>query len=133
MDNTSKNLLWVTYDGIKYIPSLYDMDDTYGLIWDGNDYYGYNVGMGSNALYDRIWSLFKEDVVNRYNELRNTIYTKEYIMNKFEVFFNLISSIVRVADDLKWTLVPSQDTNNINQISQWIEKRLEYLDTYYVI
>lgn len=133
MDNTSKNLLWVTYDGIKYIPSLYDMDDTYGLIWDGNDYYGYNAGIGSNALYDRIWSLFKEDVVNRYNELRNTIYTKDYIVNKFETFFNSISSIVRVADDLKWTLVPSQDTNNINQISQWIEKRLEYLDTYYVI
>lgn len=34
-DNVSKNTLWVTYDGVKWIPSMYDMDAAFGMFWDG--------------------------------------------------------------------------------------------------
>ena len=38
--HTSKNVLWATYDGKKWTPSVYDMDGTFGLHWSGTYYYG---------------------------------------------------------------------------------------------
>ncbi|MBQ4065445.1 MAG: CotH kinase family protein, partial [Clostridia bacterium] len=34
-DNVGKNVLWATYDGVIWIPSMYDMDSTYGINWQG--------------------------------------------------------------------------------------------------
>lgn len=131
-DNTSKNILWVTYDGFHWFSSMYDMDSTWGLSWDGSigtsaetTWLGYLTG---NNLWKKIFENFSEKVIERYFQLRETILLEENLINKFTQFDNKIPGIIREAEKEKWYEVPSIETNNLEQIIDFIYKRCETLD-----
>lgn len=144
-DNTSKNILWVTLDGKVWFSSMYDMDGTWGMRWNGNiefNEYTHPIsalvdGKGLapernhsnlNLLWERIYVNYFDRVCERYAELRQEILTDENITNHFESFFNSIPDVVREAERKKWTGVPSQNVDHLTQILTFARKRLVVMD-----
>ena len=144
-DNTSKNILWVTLDGKVWFSSMYDMDGTWGMRWNGNiefNEYTHPIsalvdGKGLapernhsnlNLLWERIYVNYYDRVVERYWELRQEILTVENITYQFGTFFNAIPNVVREAEKKKWTGVPTQNIDHLEQILTYAKKRIEVMD-----
>ena len=144
-DNVSKNILWATYDGVHWFSSVYDMDGTWGMQWNGNISFrdgkrhpisnlgnnvpgtnGYNYQY--NLLWEKIYINFYDQLVERYWQLRQSVYTVEHITSRFEAFFNQIPDFVRRAERERWTGVPSQNEDHLAQIIDFTKKRIELLD-----
>ena len=138
-DNISKNILWVTYDGTTWFSSVYDMDGTWGMQWNGNlSFKDANTHLISvlashnnnryNLLWEKIYLNFFDKVVERYWELRQSVYNMEHITARFTAFFDQIPEGVRAAERAKWSGVPSQTTNNLAQILEFARLRIEKMD-----
>lgn len=144
-DNTSKNILWATLDGKVWFSSMYDMDGTWGMRWNGNiEFNEYThpitalvdgVGLAPernhermNLLWERIYINFFDQVCERYKELRQEILTMENITVHFTAFFDSIPDLVREAEKKKWTGVPTQNRDHLEQILTFAEKRLAVYD-----
>ena len=149
-DNTSKNILWVTLDGKKWFSSMYDMDGTWGMRWNGKIEFNENTlpisaledGKGLapernpstlNLLWQKIYINYFDLVCKRYTELRKEILTLDNISNHFREFFDSIPEEVREAEKLKWTGVPSQTVDHLTQILTFAEKRLIVMDEILLI
>lgn len=137
-DNISKNILWATYDGVHWFSSMYDMDGTWGLEWNGNltfrdgNTHLINVLEDTtwfryNLMWQKLYLNFYDEIVERYWELRQSVYTMEHITKRFQDFENQINPIVRAAEKAKWS-VPSQNTNNIDQILEFAQIRIDKMD-----
>ena len=80
LDSYGKNQIYMTYDGEKWIASMYDMDSTWGLYWNGetmvsSDYVRTKFedmvnGRQGNLLYERIEQNFYEELQVRWSELK---------------------------------------------------------------
>ena len=144
-DNTSKNILWVTLDGKVWFSSMYDMDGTWGMRWNGNiefNEYTHPIsalvdGKGLapernhshlNLLWEKIYINYYDRVCQRYKELRQEILTEENIANHFQSFFGQIPDAVREAEKKKWTDVPSQNIDHLEQILTFAKKRIVVMD-----
>lgn len=136
-DNTSKNIIWASYDGIKWIPSVYDLDGTWGMAWDGSFPYsatGFTPSESSgNLLFRRLIKNYKKEVTARYTELRRTVLSEDNIINTFSAFINNIPELAYEADAERWPEIPSQDLNNLEQITQFTHDRITYMDDWYGI
>lgn len=145
LDAFGKNQLYFTYDGMKWIASMYDMDSTWGLWWTGASFVASNYaraefqdfkdGQG-NLLYIRLEQLFTERIKERYAELKNGALSVSNIINHFERFTDIVS-LDLVKEDYasttgggKFTGIPSQSTNNIQQIRKFVVDRYAYCDEY---
>ena len=121
-DNASKNMLWITYDGKVWTPSVYDQDGTFGQSWDGvnaastgyclpkvsNGKVNPNIPFGPNAhpvnfiLWDRILNCFTEEVLLRYKYLRETTLSVENIKAELKAFQDSVPASIYEADRIKW-------------------------------
>lgn len=133
LDNTAKNVLWVTYDGKTWQTSPYDMDGTWGMRWDGEivipaTSYSWKAISGCNDLWSKFYRNYYEEIKARYLELREDVLSLQNIQKEFAAFFDKIPTEVVEADKVKWSTVPGQDENNYAQIIAWAEARLAYLD-----
>ena len=145
-DNTSKNILWVTLDGKVWFSSMYDMDGTWGMRWNGNIEFDASIhpisalkdGEGLapernpsnyNLLWQRIYMNFFDRVCERYKELRREILTMSNITMHFDAFFNSIPDIIRETEQKKWTGVPTQNIDHLEQILLFTRDRLALFDS----
>lgn len=139
LDSMGKNQIYCTYDGQKWYASMYDMDSTWGLYWNGSsfvskeyrcqeDYESMKNGRKGNLLFERISTLFHEEIVERYEVLRDGVLSINNIICKFEKFTDLISSDLYTEDIEIYTGIPSKTTNNIKQIRTYAKERLEFVD-----
>ncbi len=135
-DNTAKNILWVTYDGVQWTPSIYDMDDSWGLVYHGQDFYSPTEMLPThtlegNMLWKRLYENFYDEIAARYAALRKKILTHGKIMSTFESFIDSIPSVIYYYECKKWPDIPSQDKNNIYHISDWVANRLIAYDAFF--
>lgn len=148
-DAYGKNQLYLTYDGQKWIASMYDMDSTWGLYWNGSkfvatdyprtsyeDFVSTQSSGEGNLLYIRLEALFYEELQARWTELRNDVMTIDNVINLFERFTDITPAEL-VKEDFasttgggKFTGIPSQSTNNIQQIRAYANARLAWTDEY---
>ena len=138
LDSMGKNQLYLTYDGIKWFADSYDMDSTWGLYWDGTRFVSANYrmqeeyesmvdGRRGNLLYMRLEQCFVNEIKERYAQLRNGALSITNIINKFENF--MICSNDLIAEDYSiFAGIPSQTTNNLQQIRKYAIDRLAYVD-----
>ncbi len=151
-DNASKNILWATYDGKVWIPSVYDQDGVFGQVWDGKRYagaseslpkirsdgsidVGVNFGPSSEhtyegknfILWDRIWNAYTEEILIRYKELRETTLSEENMIAEFEAFRACIPESVYEADIERWEADRNTWWGNTSGV--WYEK-FNYEYTY---
>jgi len=135
LDNLSKNILWVTYDGIKWIPSAYDLDSTWGIYCDGTvlpetewmtlEEFSNN----ANLLWQRILENYKQEVKDRYIELRESVLSTENIITMFANFINDIPTDLYKFETYLYPKIPSQKISNLSQIAYFAQKHLSNLDT----
>ena len=145
LDGFGKNQLFFCYDGVHWIASVYDLDSTWGLYWNGsrilptnyarNQYEDY-ANKTSNLLYNRLEQLYITQLKARYTELRKDVLSASHIIQKFEEFNDVCPKDI-VQEDYasttgggKFTGIPSTTTNNIQQIRSNIVARLTYVDSY---
>ena len=132
-DNTSKNILWVTYDGIQWMPCVYDMDSTWGLVWHGQEYYNvkdYSIDTMryGNVLWRKLFQYYEDEIIARYFELRESVYSAENIKKQFGDFINGIPKFVYKCEATKWAESPSKNTSTYEQIVSFGLIRFDYLD-----
>ena len=145
LDAYGKNQIYMTYDGQKWIASMYDMDSTWGLWWTGgyfvatdysrNEFQDFKDGDG-NLLYIRLEQLFSEEIKSRWAELKNGALSIVNIINRFERFTDIALAEL-VAEDYAsttgsgaFTGIPSKTTNNIQQIRDYALARMGHVDEY---
>lgn len=147
LDSMGKNQIYLTYDGVKWFASMYDMDSTWGLYHNGSkfvsaeyamqdEYESMVGGRPGNLLYLRLEELFIDDIRARYNALRNSVLSATNIINHFERFIDIAPPYLVEEDYASttangdFTSIPSKTTNNIQQIRQFVVDRLAYSDDY---
>lgn len=151
VDNIGKNQTFFTYDASFWYGGMYDLDGTWGLPpwrmeqvgWKSAETVfqtGYSAvaegdGTTTNLLYDKVGRLFASDIVTRYNELRASVLSADNINAEFERFMSTIPPHVYAEDYASttgggaFTGIPLKDTNNIQQIRQFVIDRLAYVDS----
>lgn len=142
-DGFGKNQLFFTYDGQKWIASVYDVDNTFGIYlghvladdFSRTAYEDYKNNEG-NLLYVRLEKLFTEEIKVRYAELKNDALSLTNIINRFERFTD-ITPVELVKEDYATTTadglftdIPLKDECSIQQIRNYIAKRYTYVDKY---
>ncbi|MBP3579247.1 MAG: CotH kinase family protein [Lachnospiraceae bacterium] len=131
-DNLSKNILWVTFDGTVWYSSVYDMDGTWGLRWDGSVAFKENnyiiTKTKSNLLWEKLYKYDFERIAERYWELREGPLSMENITEKFDAFFSGIPQMAYDAEKKKWPDVLSKKSNTKKQILDFAIRRLEVFD-----
>lgn len=144
LDSLGKNQIYLTYDGNLWYASVYDMDSTWGLYWNGSKFVSaeyrmqedYEVGVNgtSNLLYDRLESLFATEIKARYAQLRSGVLSAVYMKEQFKNWCDVSSAELMALDYAQstgngaFTGMPQKTTNNYNQIAQYIDDRLTYVD-----
>ena len=130
LDNVSKNLMLVTYDGEVWAPSLYDLDATFGTDYKGDileSYDSFEWRLNKCLLFKRTIETFPEELADRYFELRKDILRKENIMKEFEDFKASIPEESFEKEAQRWANIPGE---NIEQISEFLDYRLPFIDKY---
>ena len=145
-DNWDKNIVYVTYDGVKWAPSLYDADCSFGLHWNGQSFYSYdsmnqcvptvltwNRAYTDNLLLVRVMYAFFDQFLARYQELRETTLSTANVIAAFEEFTDSVGEENYAADASIWGLPDPTDPasgerNNIYQMRYFIRQRLAHMD-----
>ena len=133
MDNMGRNLFLARYKKTGpyfYLP--WDLDAVWGLDTDGKPTNNAN-GLMSNGFYDRLIhdctdNGFVASAQTRYNALRNTVLTKEHIMQLVQNQYNAL--LENGAYDREHEAWPdfTLDESQLTYMSNWLEARFNYLD-----
>ena len=145
-DSFGKNQIYMTYDGNKWIASMYDLDTTWGMYWNGEtlvpaDYArtkfeDYVNGRLGNLLYYRIEQLFYAELQSRWEELKAGPMSMTNIITHFENFMQSMSSDLIKEDYASTTAggaysgIPSVAKNNLPQIRNFALARQTWTDAY---
>ena len=146
-DNVSKNILWVTYDGVKWIPVMYDMDGTFGMRWNGRPldpvtetnvcvpvYKNGKISLqdGSSLLYYTLVRYYGWELTERYWELRGGYLSNENIDTLFTEFQSGIATEAYEADAALWPNLPYPQTNRYSMAAEYA-KHMEKLDAFFSV
>ena len=145
-DSFGKNQIYMTYDGNKWIASMYDLDTTWGMYWNGEtlvpaDYArtkfeDYVNGRLGNLLYYRLEQLFYPELQARWEELKAGPMSMINIINHFEDFMQGMTSDLIKEDYASTTAggaysgIPSVAKNNLPQIRNFALARQLWTDSY---
>lgn len=147
LDSYGKNQIYLTYDGVKWIASMYDLDSTWGLYWNGQSILSYDYGreqfedqiqgrMG-NLLYERLEQNFYSELQIRWEELKSSALAMSNIINRFERMSDLMPPEL-VKEDYasttangQYVAIPSVAKNNIQQIRNFAAARRSWTDKYF--
>lgn len=134
LDSLAKNMLLATYDRKKWICGQYDMDSTFGLWWDGSTFVSarYACPGDYQESYSLLWERIKENYVEelkqRYWQLRSGTLSLHNMVTHFERFTDAIGKELLLEDLTPYPGIPSANTNNIQQLRDFIRDRLKYVD-----
>ena len=145
-DSYGKNQIYMTYDGVKWIASMYDLDTTWGMYWNGQtlvaadyartQFEDYVNGRLGNLLYLRLEQNFFTELQNRWIELKAGPLSLINIINRFERFMDIVPSELVKEDYASTTAngaftgIPSVNKNNLQQIRNFAVARQAWTDNY---
>lgn len=147
LDSYGKNQIYMTYDGNKWIASMYDLDSTWGLYWNGETIVGADYirekfedrvqSRQGNLLYERLEKNFYEELQTRWADLKTNALSLTNIINRFERFTDVMTSDLIKEDYAsttaggQYTGIPSVARNNIQQIRNFAVSRQLWTDDYF--
>lgn len=140
-DAYCKNQIFMTYDGQKWLASMYDMDSTWGLYFTGDkfltaDHEFDGIKDGGHLLFLRLEDNFADELKSRWAELKSGALSIENIINRFERFTDIAPPHLVEEDYAEttangaYTAIPSKTTNNIQQIRAFALARQVWTDEY---
>ncbi|MDR0798211.1 MAG: CotH kinase family protein [Dysgonamonadaceae bacterium] len=132
-DNTGKNIFIAKYKANEpyfYVP--WDLDGTFGINWTGlhenvtNDLL--TNGFYRKLLKDNSINGFNVKVKQKWNQLRNDWLTPSNLIDLFYENYNyLLQNGVYAREQMAWTSY-SYNVQDLSYMSDWITKRINYLD-----
>ena len=145
-DSFGKNQIYMTYDGDKWIASMYDLDTTWGMYWNGetlvaadyarNKFEDHVNGRLGNLLYARMEQLFYQELQSRWLELKAGPLSMTNIITRFENFMEYMPQELVKEDYASTTAggaysgIPSIAKNNLQQIRNFAAARQAWTDDY---
>ncbi len=134
-DNTGKNIYIAKYDTASpyfYVP--WDLDGTFGLKWDGT-YWNITDDILTNGFMDRVIDTdvgnYTEDVNARWAELRQSVLTTDYVIDRFQYSYDLLkANNIYAREALVFPNYPF-DQQSLDYLEIWIEERMAFLDIYF--
>lgn len=142
-DNFAKNVLMLTYDGQKWIFSLYDMDTAFGLSFDGTKFYppdhqlptknpdGSISSSTGSLLWDKLLRNYYPEICVRYKNLRETVLQNETVLKRYSDFIASVPSAYFEKELEIWKNIPQHDKNNMDQMSDFLNARSALLDNFF--
>ena len=134
IDGLAKNMLMVTYDGVIWGASLYDLDSIYGAGVDGASFKSANIQCPeqyqetNSLLWQRIESCFSAELYARYLELRQGALSLSNIVKHVEEIYDVIPDRVFADEKAKWTSLPNVNNNTMTRFRNYMRDRAEYVD-----
>ena len=134
MDNMGRNIFMARYK--KTAPYIYlpwDLDAIWGLDTDGSQTNNAE-GLMTNGFFNRLIqdcteNGFVASAQTRYNELRSTYLTKDYIMGKVQSQYDaLLTSGAYEREHEAWPSF-TVDESQLSYMSNWLDARFNYLDS----
>lgn len=145
LDAYGKNQLFMTYNSVKWLAGMYDMDATWGLWWNGGkfvdkdydrtEYQDFADGEG-NLLYIRLEQCFYQEIQARWEQLRNGALSVDNILLRFQRFVDIAPETLVKEDYASTTAngactgIPLKTSNNIQQIREFVVYRHGWCDDY---
>lgn len=135
IDSLGKNLIMMTYDGKKWMCSMYDMDSTWGLFFTGSQIIDNNIQCPekyqetNSLLWQRIEKCFAKELKERYTKLRTTILNKEHITKLFSEFMSIIGNELYAKDLEVYPSIPLGTLDHLQQITDFVTARSTYVDS----
>ena len=128
-DNTCRNMiLYAGKDKKKFYPFFYDLD----LSWNFGDNYTLDIMTNSYAadmsLWENFYSLYGDEIANRYAYLRNTVLNCDYMSALYK---DIASNIPQEDVSLEYKKWGRGDISYMNRLVEAMGKRLEWLDKKY--
>lgn len=138
-DSGVKDLLMASFDGGVWIPSLYDMENAFGLNADGLGYdtsdrfiprqeNGVWTSATGSLLWDRIVQNFRPELQARYRALRGTILQNAAVEKQIDEWIGAIPAAYYAADAQKHPTTPRPEGDWAQQMKQDFERRTALLD-----
>lgn len=132
-DGFLKNWIWVTYNGLQWTPTAYDMDSIFGMHWTGvtvvKDSEKVLTGLANTV--DTLYALYSEEIASRYKELRdNGIFSVNNIIGLLKKWLNKIG-YYNIEKEIKiFAETPSYRDASINDGWKFVDF-LDYNTTTY--
>lgn len=128
-DNTCRNMiLYAGKDKKKFYPFFYDLD----LSWNFGNNYTLDIMTNSYAadmsLWENFYSMYGDEIANRYAYLRNTVLNSDYISALYKEIANNIPHEDVTLEYKKWG---KGDITYMEELVKVMDKRLEWLDEKY--
>ncbi|MEH9308034.1 CotH kinase family protein, partial [Klebsiella pneumoniae] len=128
----AKNAIFYTWDGTKWYFGPYDLDTTYGLLFNGTQIsYAADSAPStdSGTFWQKILVTYADELSARYAELRDKdIFSVNCL---YDIAAGLSSKYTHELDKAeinKWPTKPSLTITSRDQIFSWFNDRLAYLD-----
>lgn len=135
VDNFANNTYLARYkEGEPYFYAPWDLDNSYGNGWDLSYDPNFRGVLYGNDMYVRMArdcseGGFSDQVKARWNETKNTVFSKEAIMNMFMENYNYLKSNgVYERDYIAWSNDNALNEEFLDLMSDWIENRWLELD-----
>lgn len=134
-DNYDKNMLMATYDGSYWFASMYDMDTSFGINWDGTSIYNASSNISVedsfifyNRLLKRVYQNYYDELKARYNQLVTSTLS---VGNVASVINNFVVKVPRPVFNQEPMLYPSIPNSSIgaNDMIMFYHLRSEMVDT----
>ena len=134
LDNRGKNIYLSRYDADEpYFMTPWDLDGSWGLLWDGsND--TTTKGILSNNLYDRIIATdaggFRQWSSDRWSLLRDGLLDAENLKVRFATMVQFLKdNDIYSKEEDAWDYEFSDQ--DLSYFYSWLDDRLEFLDDYF--
>ena len=142
-DSWGKSGMLLTWNnGQSFYETLYDLDSTWGLSWNGlsSDDPDWSLdpgnpgkhvtGISYNKLHERLFKLFKPEIKAQWLKLRSSVWTNDKMLASFKEFINSIPEEAYEKDQKKWPDIPSAKTTDYGQIQESIIERGNEMDEF---
>lgn len=138
VDGITKNITYISKAGSKWVLMPYDLDMT----WD-NRAEGATMPIDTvledvlNSYQQRlllnIYNHHKQDVINRYKELRQTVLSSDNVISLFNQWFNTVGNAAYQNDQRLWDGISTAGATrrgpiNVNDFNNMIRQRLANVD-----
>ena len=134
-DGLARNMLYGTYDGVRWFLSAYDLDTTFGsdaysTEWFGvvNDRNQFAQAASMNRLAYLMVNHAPTKLKNRYHELRSGILSNANVWHELSNFVVDIPSRDYDVDRDRWQVMPGTATANTAQYMEYYRMHCDYLD-----
>lgn len=134
-DSVTNNVQWLTYDGVKWFASPYDMDRSFRQGGTGGPYnehvaYGGSYSVNTLSPITLYCKYYEDELDARYKELADKgIASVDGIFSIFKKWINAVGSNNYILDAEKWK--EGEITDNMYRLHKFIEEEVSNMDSVY--